>query len=236
MFCTSFRCILLKPFLILVLLILGGALAALGQQLPEDRQARLDGKYAAIYQTRVDLAKQQLARGLISKAEADRAIQETTHQINQLRARWAGTRYIANFEKAFRDELNRPEPPRPPPGGNDPTPPDSTQPTSLSAGIKFLLFIAGVIVSRKLWKARVPEAEPVDIDYGQIKVELSPAEKAQLVAAQKPHNDTLAALDLRERNVSEKAARLAGRAGALARHIRRVADATTANASAELNR
>ena len=221
----------MKRFVILlVLLILGGAIGAWGQQLPEDRQARLDGRYAGIHQTRINFAKQQLARGLISKAEADKAIQESTDYINQRRARWARTRYIANFEEGFEYELKS-KPPEPPPPTTRPD-----EPFSLPATVKFLVFIAGVIVSRLLWKAKAPEVGPIEVDYSVVQLDLSSDEKAQFAAAQKKHDATQAAMGRRENEISEEVARLAGRAGALVLHVRRVAEATTANAAAQLDR
>ena len=81
----------------------------------------------------------------------------------------------------------------------------------------------------------MPQVGSVEVDYSQIKVQLSPTEKAQLAAAQKQRDDSHAALDRRENEIEEQTARLAGRASALVLHARRVAASTTANASAALN-
>src|SRR6185369_8334949 len=110
------------------------------------------------------------------------------------------------------------------------------EPYSLPQGIKFVIFLAGVIISRKLWKAKPREAERVDVDYSLFELKSTREENAQGAAAQKTHDDTQAALSRRENEISEKIARLTGRASALALHARRVAQATMSNATAELDR
>jgi DNA segregation ATPase FtsK/SpoIIIE, S-DNA-T family len=223
----------LKRFIILCLLILSGALSILAQQMPPDQQAYVQGTFAALRQKQINLARQQLAAGEISKAAANRTIQDSTDYIQQLRAHWVRTRYLANFEKGFNDEVIRPDPMA--------TEPDPDLPTVLRLFFKTTLFkalvlIAGFFVSRRLWKARVRPTQPVPVDYSQIKLEYSPGEKAQLAAAKAKYDETLAALGGRENEVALKITRQAGRAGALLQHVAELKDEMTLNAMSDLDK
>src|SRR5262249_20705365 len=80
--------------------------------LPPDRQAALDGSYAAIDQKAVTHFQQEVARGRETAAEAAPDIKWYGDQLAALQARWSNTPYKKNFDDAFQKEMaNKGAPP-----------------------------------------------------------------------------------------------------------------------------
>jgi len=206
---------------------------ALAQRPSPDRLADLDGHYAGIRQRHINDLKRAP-----QQPETQQRIREETDMINGLRQKWAATPYRANFEKGLHDELTTPPrapntQPQTPNGQPIFTPPQ--QPLAIPEVIKLPLFIVAVWLSRKLWKAKPASAEPVFVDYDNLKVTLNPQEQKQYAEANKAHDAAIAKLDGELQKVAADHDKLKAKAAALAGRASALSTSLVADAVAELN-
>ena len=224
-------------FLALVVAI--GFVALAQAALPPEKQADLDGHYAGIQQRGLEHWQAVKKAGRMPAAEADKLIADANSQLRGYRARYKGTALYPAFEKGYQDELHgvgaggRQEPPPGPAPTQLPPPPQ--QHLQLSFLAKVIIFFVMMFIAGKLWRMKPAEAKAVPFKPGDLEPELSSADKSQLAAAQKRHDQKQGEITRTEQGLRQQLGELAASAGALASKANRMAETRASTGAAELN-
>jgi hypothetical protein len=206
--------------------------------LPPDRQAALDGSYAAIDQKAVTHFQQEVARGRETAAQAAPDIKFYGDQVTALRARYANSPYKKNFDAAYQKEMtgqgtppNRPTDPvnRPPVYT-----PSNEPPFTLPDSLKLVMFIAAAWGCRKLWKKSGSGAKTIDRGT-QAPISFSRQEQQQIAAAQQQLDQQLARVQSESESVHGQIRDFQAQAAAFAARAEAQAADITSSAVSTLN-
>ncbi len=195
--------------LLLAAILLALAPETLAQaKLPKDRQAALDGSYAAISQKSLNAMQMAIAQGKLDPSKVAQDMEFNRNSIQQARARWANTPYAKNFEQGFQAQMEK-RPAPPPPQNNGGTDPGKTivrgpvsysaPPIELAWWVKAVLFFGGLWACKKLWKAPAAGAKASAVK--EIAIEYSSQERQRLAEAQARCNARLAVVQTQDQTL-----------------------------------
>jgi S-DNA-T family DNA segregation ATPase FtsK/SpoIIIE len=221
----------LAGVILLLLFFFLPASTLIAQQLSDQQQSGLDGRYAGIRQKRINALRRAGAQRTMPMDKVNKEIQDETRYIEGLRNRWRTTKYAANFERNFQIEMQVTTF-----GGGRPQVEDP--PFKLSLFAKLVIVVLGYWICRKLWNAplgKVRTLPPTVTVNPNEPIELNESEKAKIREAQEKSSARQKELTSGLADWQKYSGKLASNAAGLALRCGAFADQLSTSAVSGLN-